>query len=198
MYSIESHAYQSIVPTGLLSFALLVFLVLAAVSDGLYRRIPNRLVLGGLIFALSFQCLFHGAAGGVAALAGMLTGFSLLLPFYMLGGMAAGDVKLMTMVGAFLGAQETFYALVASFLIGGVWAVIVLTYRKGWKKALLRPLQMPTRHAAGRWLGGPQAADSGAVELGGIRSAVGHLPYGVVIALGTLTEQALFWLFGGA
>ena len=49
MYSIESHAYQSIVPTGLLSFALLVFLVLAAVSDGLYRRIPNRLVLGGLI-----------------------------------------------------------------------------------------------------------------------------------------------------
>ncbi|WP_201320231.1 prepilin peptidase, partial [Burkholderia sp. E168m30] len=69
--------------------------VAAASTDIATRRIPNRLVLLGLAGALVAQCLLQGVPAGVLGwLAGAATGFGLLLPFYLLRGMAAGDVKL--------------------------------------------------------------------------------------------------------
>ena len=197
---IEGSFYQGIVPPEILPCALLALLFLAAVYDWLYQRIPNRLVLVGLLVALAFRFLFYGGSGVVDALVGMLTGFTLLLPFYVMGGMAAGDVKLMTMVGAFLGPQFTFFSLLGSFLVGGVWAGGVVTRKRMWKQVLHRPLPGQIRHAPGRQQGGDHLPppESGSVETGGVASAIGHLPYGVVIALGTLVVQLLRWPLAGA
>ena len=195
MHSFEGSIYQGIVPPELLPLALAVFLFLAAAYDGLYQRIPNRLVLGGLLVALLLQLLFHSGAGVLAALGGMLLGLALLLPFYALSGMAAGDVKLMAAIGAFLGPQYTFYALIGSFLVGGVWAAVVVTRRKKWKKILAQPLHLPARRAAGFWQGAHAPPSPGELRLGEVESAVGHLPYGVVIAIGTSAVLLLRWYF---
>lgn len=79
------------------------------------------LLLAGLIY--------HGIVGGtpslVNSLLGALVGFGILFPFYALGGMGGGDVKLMAAVGAWLGLPLTFFVFLASSLLAGLYALIL-------------------------------------------------------------------------
>ena len=99
-------------------FTLLAILVLAAVSDWRSRRIPNGLILFGLAVAF-----FSAASGGgterlVTALAGAGTGFLLLLPGFLLRFTGAGDVKLLAMLGAFLGPPVVLQVFMLTVLLG--------------------------------------------------------------------------------
>lgn len=160
---------------------LLLWLVLqAAVTDLALRRIPNVLVLSGLALSV----LLHwrtGADGAVLStwLAGLATGFFLFLPLYLLRGMAAGDVKLMAMAGAFVGPALAFQIAILSCLIGGVLAVGMLVANGRWHilaqnmKTLLWPLLCQ--------ISGYRVQ---AVSISRQESA-GSMPYGVAIAAGT-------------
>lgn len=153
--------------------------VAAASTDIATRRIPNRLVLLGLAGALVAQCLLHGVvAGALGWLAGAATGFGMLLPFYLLRGMAAGDVKLMLAIGAWVGAEMTFYIVLATFLAGGIGAIAFALLR-----GRMRQMWANVRALLARRLQGASAeAAGGPVEI----ASVGTLPYGVAIAAGTL------------
>jgi len=153
--------------------------VAAASTDIATRRIPNRLVALGLAGALVAQCLLHGVlAGALGWLAGAATGFCLLLPFYLLRGMAAGDVKLMLAIGAWVGAHMTFYIVLATFVAGGIGA-IVFTLLRG----RMRQMWANVRALIARRSQGTRAdAADGPAEF----ASVGTLPYGVAIAAGTL------------
>jgi len=56
--------------------------------------------------------------GTLVAIGGMLTGFAVLVPLYFVGGMGAGDVKLMASVGTFLGASGALFAGASTLLVG--------------------------------------------------------------------------------
>jgi prepilin peptidase CpaA len=164
---------------------LLVGLVgVAAISDLASRRIPNFLIVTGLIAALGAQTLLPDGSGWMTWLLGALTGFVLFLPLYALRGMGAGDVKLMAAVGAFVGASVTVKIALATFVIGGVWALAVILFKGKWRDAwlnmrtLLQPVLMRAAKIPAETVGMPMAS-------------VGRLPYGVAIALGTLT--VVFW-----
>jgi prepilin peptidase CpaA len=79
---------------------------------------------------LAAGLIYHGVVGGGVALAdsllGALLGFAVLLPFYALGGMGGGDVKLMAAVGAWLGLLFTFAVFLASSLVAGLYALILV------------------------------------------------------------------------
>ena len=161
---------------------LLLWLVLqAAATDLALRKIPNALVLSGLLLAL----VLHGVAGPAGRLlwswlAGMLAGFFLFLPLYLLRGMAAGDVKLMAMVGAFTGPAQALDIALLSFAAGGVLGLLLMAasgqLRRGLANlgTLLYPLLL-------RMAGVPLMP----VPLRPGQS-VGGMPYGVAVALGTL------------
>ena len=150
--------------------------VAAASTDIATRRIPNRLVLLGLTGALVAQCLLHGVvAGALGWLAGAATGFGMLLPFYLLRGMAAGDVKLMLAIGAWVGAEMTFYIVLATFLAGGIGAIAFALLRGRMRQMWANVRALLARRASAEAAGGP-------VEI----ASVGTLPYGVAIAAGTL------------
>ena len=101
-------------------------LVEAAVIDGRQLRVPNWLtfhfVLGGLVFA----AWYGGRAMLLWSLAGTGVGLISLLPLYAIGGMGAGDVKLMAGVGAWLGPVLTFWAFVSTALVGGLLGVAMI------------------------------------------------------------------------
>lgn len=160
---------------------LICMVAQAAYTDLSVRRIPNVLVLSGLLLALLLHLLGgHHWAPVTNWLAGTLAGFFLFLPLYLARGMAAGDVKLMAMVGAFTGPLGALKIALLACLIGGLMGLAMLAYsgrwRAGWRNlvALSQPLVL-------RMLGLPLQA----VPLPP-GASVGGMPYGLAIALGTL------------
>ena len=81
-----------------------------------------------------------GLRGGLLRLArlgwslvGTALGLGLLLPAYAIGGMGAGDVKLLAGVGAWVGAAVTLYAFCVSAIFGGIIAVAMVLLRRQWR-----------------------------------------------------------------
>jgi prepilin peptidase CpaA len=155
----------------------------AAVIDVRTGRIPNLLTFGAAAVALAYAMWTGGLHGLGLSAAGWGVGTALFLPLFALGGMGAGDVKLLGAVGAWLGPMGALYAALYSVFAGGALALIVGGMRGYlgqafsnlwglllfWRTAGIQPLPGLTIHDAP----GPRLA------------------YGVAIAAGTL---ATVWL----
>ena len=102
---------------------------LAAVGDVRTARIPNWLTFGAFACGLGFQLLALGPRGFVWSLAGAGVGLGLFLPLFLLGGMGAGDVKLMAALGAWLGPAGAAWTALYAAMAGGVMAVVVALAR---------------------------------------------------------------------
>jgi prepilin peptidase CpaA len=105
---------------------LSIVLVLATVSDLYHRRIPNTLTVPVMVMGLIYFICLNGLAGFMHSAGGLFIGLALLLPVYIIGGMGAGDVKLMGAVGSILGPQGVFTAFLYSAIAGGLYALFVL------------------------------------------------------------------------
>lgn len=159
---------------------VITVVTVAAAQDLQRRRIPNWLTFGAWLLALPVQCAMHGAVTGLLDWSGgWLAGLCLLLPLYLMRGMAAGDVKLMAAVGAWLGAPMAVQIALVAFVIGGVWA-IVQTLAAGQWVPLLRNLRLMLGSA-----GQIRPQREGTGDSTALRS-VGSIPYGVAIAIGTV------------
>jgi prepilin peptidase CpaA len=92
-------------------------------EDLLAHRIPNRLTASTLAAGFVLQMAGSGWTGLSAACLGTLVGLALLLPFYVLRAMGAGDVKLLAALGACLGPAGALIAGIGTLLAGGVLAI---------------------------------------------------------------------------
>lgn len=101
-------------------------LIEAAVIDGLKLRVPNWLTYNLFFAGLGFAAYSGGLMGLLWAVAGAALGLSLLLPLYAIGGMGAGDVKLMAGLGAWMGPALTLGAFAASGIAGGIIALVMV------------------------------------------------------------------------
>ena len=108
---------------------LLGLLGIAVVSDLRRHRIPNFLVVLGLALGLAGQAYAGGVSGLTDGTLGLLIGFAIFLPLYAMGGMAAGDVKLMAMVGAFLTPSGALWAALFSLIAGGLCGFLIVLVR---------------------------------------------------------------------
>ena len=106
--------------------AVLVFTVVAAVSDIRTRKIPNRMTVPMCLAGLVYQVAFFQLDGLWAALGGFATGFGILFVLWMIGTAGGGDVKLMGALGPWMGAMLTlkvfFCALV--FVTVGTFGIV--------------------------------------------------------------------------
>lgn len=164
---------------------LVLLLLVAATVDVRTLRIPNWLTVTGAAMGIAFSAAIpwellgpRWAVEGVLwALGGMAVGLALLLPLYALRVMGAGDVKLMAMVGAFVGLQQIVPTVLTVFVAGGLLALGWTVYRRVFRQAAANAAEL--------------AVSLAFAALGGIRPALpatsaGKLPYGLGIALGTL------------
>jgi prepilin peptidase CpaA len=182
-------AQLGILQIGGLSFdvKIAVLLTLVAVAAGFdlkSRRIPNWLVLAGLIVSFVLQINFNGFEGFKAWGLGLLIGFGAFLPLYLLRAMGAGDVKLMAMVGAFLGPNLALGAVLATLVVGGILAIAMAMYSGALVQTMKNVRIMLT---AGMY----KTLSGGGVQLDAPAASTGSLPYAVAIALGTLIQQIL-------
>jgi len=104
---------------------------IAAVTDIWKFRVYNALTFPLLLSGLVFQAVTGGWAGLGNSCLGALFGFFSLVLFYGMGGVGAGDVKLLAAVGAWLGMPLTFYVFLASSLAAGVYAIGLLLLQGG-------------------------------------------------------------------
>jgi prepilin peptidase CpaA len=124
---------------------LWIFAVAAVYYDLRYRSVPNRLILyaaaGGLTLA---------AAGGWVAyragLCGMVLGFALLFPAFLLRMVGGGDVKSLAVIGIATGPGLLWVSFMRGVVAGGLAGVLLLAVRR-WRRA-------------GKKKGGPRSKDT--------------------------------------
>jgi prepilin peptidase CpaA len=153
---------------------LVIFLVAAVICDFNDRRIPNAITLFAAATGVLGHLYLSGSHGVGFALQGAALGLMLLLPFYLLGGMGAGDVKMMGAIGAFIGPQAAALATGVALICGGLMAVGLL---------LISLLGSRTS------LGNGRSANAGEEVLYApvVRQALKYrFPYALAIALGGL------------
>lgn len=129
---------------------LLALLAWVTVTDLRAHRIPNAVtypgILLGLGLALSRSVLATDNAGlariefGDAWRGCLLLG-GLMIVGFVLMGIGGGDVKLLAMIGAFLGPRDGFATLLWTFVLGAALAVVVLGMRVGWPTLFWLTLQ---------------------------------------------------------
>jgi prepilin peptidase CpaA len=109
---------------------VLLAALVAAITDVWKFKVYNALTVPLLVSGL----LYHGFRAELTdSLVGILFGFASLIILYLVGGMGAGDVKLMAGIGAWLGMPLTFYVFIASSLAAGIYSLllVVLTGKVG-------------------------------------------------------------------
>lgn len=99
--------------------------LVAAVWDLRTRRIPNFLTFGAALAGVAVHAYLGGWTGAGMSVAGWLVGVAFFLPLFVLGGMGAGDVKLLAAIGAWLGPAATVWVALFSAIAGGVMGLIV-------------------------------------------------------------------------
>jgi prepilin peptidase CpaA len=165
-----------------------ITLVVAAVIDGLKLKVPNwityPMIIAGWIYSATCVAGYPWWEGLLYSLAGTAVGLALLLPAYAIGGMGAGDVKLLAGVGAWVWSTDTVYAFAASAIIGGIIAVIMVLLKKSWFK-----------HQTQFWMicneiltvKDPEKLAAIAAER---KPTMMLLPYGIPIAIGSIAYFA--------
>jgi prepilin peptidase CpaA len=99
----------------------------AVVWDLSTRRIPNVITFGAALLAL----IVHGYLGGWPGI-----GVALFFTLFALGGMGAGDVKLLGALGAWLGPISVIWVALFAGIAGGVMGVVVAAYSGYLRQAL--------------------------------------------------------------
>lgn len=183
----DSHEIKQALVENWPVWVVTITLIVAAVIDGLKLKVPNWLtfpmIISGWVYSAAFSP-FAGWEGLMYSIVGTVVGLALLLPAYAIGGMGAGDVKLLAGVGAWVWGTTTFYAFALSAIIGGIIAVLMVVLRRSWFK-----------HQGQFWMicneiltvKDPEKLAAIAAER---KPTMMLLPYGIPIAIGTIAYFA--------
>lgn len=110
--------------------------LIAAIFDIRFRRIPNWLVLAGILVGFTWNVYSSGWSGLRSAAEGFGLGFALYFPLYLIRARGAGDVKLLAAVGAITGPGNCFWIFLSTAILGGIIALLLLMVRGRVQKTL--------------------------------------------------------------
>ncbi|NBQ67689.1 MAG: hypothetical protein EBU46_02185 [Nitrosomonadaceae bacterium] len=103
---------------------LAVLLMIACWQDFHDYRIKNNLIVTGAVLGIALNTFLFAETGFLDSLIGLGFGLLLLLPFYLLRIMGAGDVKLLAMIGAFVGQNDILWVFLYTLVAGGLLALV--------------------------------------------------------------------------
>lgn len=181
-------------PTAI-SLVFLALLCMIAAMDLLYRRIPNRLVLAllGLWGVEQMTFWLTSPVSPPWSVAMTQTGWTLAGAFlvllagyalFCLGGIGAGDIKLVVVLCLWMGSERQLSFLTVTALAGGVLALAQVPL--GWVERLLATALALVHR---RWSGCPLA-----IRPQGSDAPLPGIPYGLAICFGVIAS--LFFCAG--
>jgi prepilin peptidase CpaA len=160
----------------IIHFVLITILVISLITDIRKRKILNIVTIPAILFGFIYYSFFQGLEGFLFSGKGFFLGLSLLLIPYLLGGMGAGDVKLMAAIGTLMGTSFILYSFVYIAIIGGLISVILIMKRNGIIQSL-KSFWFQMIYLRG---------NLGSILFSKDKSSSISFPYGVAIVLGTL------------
>ena len=110
---------------------LIIALLLAVIFDLTQKRIPNLITLPVMVWGLLSYSVTAGFSGFTFSFFGFLLGLGVFIIPYILGGMGAGDVKLMAAIGALKGAEFIFLTALLTAICGAIMAVGYMLVKRG-------------------------------------------------------------------
>ncbi len=120
----------------ILTVSIVCVASIACAIDLRERRIPNWLTFGAALAGIAYQLYMHGMEGFWAGGAGWLVGIAVFFAPFALGGLGAGDVKLVAALGAWLGPVEIVWLALYTAIAGAVLAICVSLARGYLRQAM--------------------------------------------------------------
>lgn len=160
-----------------INLALIVILLICVATDVRHRKIYNKVIFPGLGIAFAVHLISNGFASLLDSFIGFAVGLGILLIPYLMGGIGAGDVKLLAVVGAWKGMGFVLQASLYMALTGALFAICILLFHKGAYVRLKAMAYSIYGLRYGIWI--PMLPNDGTMKV--------TFPYGVAIAIGTLT-----------
>ena len=162
-----------------------IVLIVAAIIDGAILKVPNWLTFPFIMTGWLYGLCSGGLPGLGYSLLGTFVGMMLLLLLRNMGGMGAGDVKLLAGIGAWLGTVITLYAFAATTIVGAIMAIIMVVWSGNWFKHYAMAFQILHEWKTIRR---PAAVAAIARER---KPRMMLLPYGIPMAIGSIMYFAI-------
>ena len=116
--------------------ALLMILIAAVYTDYSQNRIPNWIIVFGLISGCFISYMYGGIGMLLEGLLGMVLPIVLLYPVFVIGGMGAGDLKLFAVVGSYLGIKGITISFVSAFIVGATISLVKMLCFRNFKERI--------------------------------------------------------------
>jgi len=169
----------------LLAFDALAVAVAAAVIDVREGRIPNWLTYPAVLLGSLLRWCFFSWRGLGSAIAGCLLAGGVVLLFYAVRAMGAGDVKLLAAIGSLIGPRDAVVVLLATAIAGGLMALVWVAVLRRFSATLRNLGSVLWFHSSSGWKTHP--------ELNLDNPSALRMPYGLAIATGTLYAFLAIW-----
>jgi prepilin peptidase CpaA len=190
--------YGAVIAQNWVVWLVTVFVVVAAVIDGFELRVPNRLTYPFIIAGWIYSFFAYGFADGSWntlgaglglswSLWGTMVGLLCLMPFWWIGFMGSGDVKMMAGIGAWMFGEHTMWAFGITVVVGALLAIVMMALSGRWQKHYHQFWFIVNEVITVR---DPKKLEVIAAER---KPSMMLLPYGIPIAIGTI----LYFLWTG-
>jgi prepilin peptidase CpaA len=157
---------------------LLVVLLISVITDVKSRKILNIVTLPSILIGVIYYTTTSGLDGLLFSGKGFIVGLVLLFIPFLLGGIGAGDVKLLAAIGALKGTTFVFYSFLYAGAIGFFIALFIIIKQKHFGGLLFRLFNATLQR------------EVGSLNLEK-KDLAPSFPYGVAIALGVLCAYLL-------
>ena len=125
---------------------LTIVLGIATITDLRVRKIPNLLTFPAMAVALIYHCTTRGLYGFSASAIGLFLGILFFVIPYVMGGMGAGDAKLMGVVGAILGPENLIVSTLFVTIFGGIYALFIFSLNYKYTKYFINKIFFTIKH----------------------------------------------------